>query len=48
MQMLSYFQAAIGAISLETAREHGYTGKPEEEYGKNVSQHHRITCAGVL
>ncbi|CAB3983784.1 sodium hydrogen exchanger 9B2-like, partial [Paramuricea clavata] len=28
--------AAIGAISLETAREQGYTGKPEEEYGKNI------------
>jgi hypothetical protein len=34
---LPFFQAAIGAISLETAREQGYSGKPEEEYGKNVS-----------
>ena len=29
-------QAAIGAISLETAREQGYSEKPEEEYGKNI------------
>ncbi|XP_028396139.1 sodium/hydrogen exchanger 9B2-like [Dendronephthya gigantea] len=29
-------QAAIGAISLETAREQGFSGKPEEDYGKNI------------